>query len=179
MRGYVCIDPVDVWTRDQVKLCFGNASCRVNKCCVPTRHLKIDEDVTLTGVHTGGAMALVHAALLKFHSSNIQVSVVSFNAPRVGDTRFGDILKTLGIKHIRVRNGLDPYVELICPKYDWHSNYAFDCKAVYYNKPHCFRNLLYMIYAVFAKARYSRVHSVDVALELCDMDDDFVTVDPF
>ncbi|XP_078162472.1 alpha/beta-Hydrolases superfamily protein [Carex rostrata] len=58
--------------------------------------------ITITGHSLGGALALLNAYEAASALPSVPVSVISFGAPRVGNEAFGNRLKELGVKALRM-----------------------------------------------------------------------------
>lgn len=58
--------------------------------------------LTITGHSLGGALALLNAYEAASAVPDLPVSVISFGAPRVGNVAFGEELKEMGVKTLRV-----------------------------------------------------------------------------
>lgn len=58
--------------------------------------------LTVTGHSLGGALALLNAHEAARSIPGLPVSVISFGAPRVGNEAFGDEIRDLGVKVLRV-----------------------------------------------------------------------------
>ncbi|KAK1258182.1 hypothetical protein QJS04_geneDACA021677 [Acorus gramineus] len=58
--------------------------------------------LTVTGHSLGGALALLNAHEAALTIPELPVSVISFGAPRVGNAAFGDELRELGVRVLRV-----------------------------------------------------------------------------
>lgn len=58
--------------------------------------------LTITGHSLGGALALLNAYEAASHFPGLPISVISFGAPRVGNSGFRDELHEMGVKTLRV-----------------------------------------------------------------------------
>jgi len=79
--------------------------------------------ITVTGWSLGGALANVFTAFLRFQYPHLRINLITFGAPRVGDTIFNEFLrwhygKGGYLRITRVVAGYDP-VSMIPPSLSW------------------------------------------------------------
>lgn len=160
-KGYVCVSPVDMPGAKQTSVVIGGHVCRINESFFPTTTTTYDE-VVFVGMHTGGSVALVRAAMLKSQVPEARVSVVSFNAPRTGDAAFASAVKSLGVQHVRVRVGNDHVPSMLW----WR--YKFDAPAMWLGSRPEWECPSF-------SGTYSAAESIDLSIDLAV--DEFVLVD--
>ena len=100
------IPEVQPYSRDQIRVQVGSASCNVNKSVwAAAGDVDTSNYGLVTGFGTGGAVALC-AAARGAEAHGHCPTVVSFGSPPVGDSAFAHVAAC--IHHLRVRLASDP-----------------------------------------------------------------------
>ena len=126
-------------------------------------------------MHIGGSTALVASTML---TNAAKIIVITFNAPRAGDSEFVRMLRSTEINHIRVRTGGDVFAEAFPRTCIGGIDYRFDKRALYVGKPQCwdvviaklcaFINVFSSTHKSSSQVRVSILHQVLLYIEHVD-----------
>ena len=115
--------------------------CKVLRCAYEEAKRLVNSqiwqgDALIAGMHVGGGAALIAGVMLKALHPYMRITVVSFNAPRVGDEAFCKLARG-GCVHVRLRVGTD-----MMPESTYGMGLKFDVRSTAIGSMSC-GDLLY------------------------------------
>jgi hypothetical protein len=126
-------------------------------------------DTLLAGMHVGGGAALIAAVMLKALNPYMKITVVSFNAPRVGDEAFCRLARGSCV-HVRLRAGTD-----MLPEATYGMGLKFDVRSTAIGSMSCGDVLYARVLAIIDNV--SPITHREMMRRLGDVEDDFVDIE--